>query len=153
MILIGQFILACINVVTGRYHASLIKKMEEDTLAGFQYKKIKHGWWGIAYSGLAALLCYIISQRNGQTFNAWIFISFFANRRLFFDLSVNVYRFGWKGIWYVSPELKNVTGIWDALRKGKAIDWLHFKIFGKRLWLSALIYAAAIVVIIIIIKP
>lgn len=150
MILLGQFILACVNVVTGLYHASLIKKMEEDTLAGKPYKKIKHGWWGFAYAGLAALFCYLISQRNGQEFNLWLFLSFFANRRIFFDLSVNVYRFGWKGIWYVSPELKNVTGLWDAFAKGKTIDWVHFKIFGKRLWASSLIYAAGIVIITIL---
>jgi len=112
------------------YHAKLFK-------AG---KTVQHGAWAALYLIVATLLSW-------STHNWWVFVLSLFIRKVFFDLSLNVFRFGWGKLFYVTPEVKNVTGLWDAIRKGKTIDWIHYKIFGFRSEIYMGIYMLVIIVL------
>jgi len=130
MIYLFQILLAGINVAMAWYHSRLIK-------AG---KKINHGLWGGAYLMAATLLSWSIHDW-------WLVVLSLFIRKVVFDLSLNYFRFGWKDLFYVTLEVKNVRGLWDAIRKGKTIDWLHYKVFGFRSEIYMGIYMLVIIVL------
>lgn len=110
-IYISQVFLIAFNIWMARYHSRLLKKD----------KKIKHGLWG----GLYVAICIAITLLFGDL---WLLIACFLLRKFLFDISLNLYR--GLGVFYVSPELATYKGFRDAIRKGKVIDWVHYKLFG-----------------------
>jgi len=87
----------------------------------------------------------IFQSQNVKLGNPWLFLlTAFLSRKVVFDVALNKFR-GLK-TFYVTPEVKNVTGLWDAIRKGKFVDWLHYKAFG----LNSQIYYPAYLLISII---
>lgn len=110
-IYISQAFLIAFNIWMARYHSRLLKKD----------KKIKHGWWGLSYVVLSCSITYFLGD-------LWLLLACFLLRKFLFDISLNLFR--GLGIFYVSPELTTYEGLRDAIRKGKVIDWVHYKLFG-----------------------
>ena len=114
MIFAAEIALIGINILMAWWHSKLITTG----------KPIKHGIWGFGYLIFSGLLSFALGS--------WVlFISSLFIRKVVFDLSLNVFRFGWGELFYITPEVKNVTGLWDAIRKGKTIDWIHYKMWGN----------------------
>lgn len=128
--------LAVYNVFVGVYHANLTKRMEAETaIYGAPKTKIKHGWWAFLYVGILAL-CWWASD-----WNWWMPAAGVLVRKPFFDTAYNLARFG--RFTYISNEVKIITGLWDALRRGKTIDWIHWVIFRQNVWVYQAIYLTA----------
>lgn len=120
--------LACLNVVTGAYHGSLIKRMERETIEfGAPKTKIKHGWWGGAYLGVSAGMVWLFCHKWSLPFNWWIWIATWCIRRISFEPAVNLSR--GVGINYVTPALNSLRNPWDALWKGRFVDYCLYKVF------------------------
>lgn len=131
---------ACINVIVGAYHGSLTKRMEREAAEyGVPKTKIKHGWWAAAYFGVVALLLCL------SGWDWWLAAAGVTVRKPTFDISYNLSRFNKFG--YISNEVKIITGLWDAIRRGKTIDWIHWVIFGRYQLIYHAIYAAATIYI------
>lgn len=125
--------LAIYNLFVGVYHANLTKRMEAETAAyGAPKTKIKHGWWAFLYVGLLALCTW--------GWDWWVAAAGVLIRKPFFDTSYNLARFN--KLTYISNEVKIITGLWDAVRRGKTIDWIHWVIFKKNVILYQLLYLA-----------
>lgn len=88
-------------------------------------RKIKHGWWGLAYlafAGVASLLTH-----------SWIlFVNSLFIRKVIFDTALNL--FNHRPLFFVSTETTSI------------IDKLHYKLFKKK----SEIYMTAYFIIIII---
>ena len=113
MIYIAEILLILVNLSMAWHHANLIK----------EGKRIHHGLWGGAYLLLAGVLSYYNQS-------IWLFMVSLFLRKLVFDLSLNVFRK--LPLFYVTPEMATVKGLRDAIKKGKLIDWIHYKAFGVR---------------------
>lgn len=99
MILLSEILFLIANITMAHYHAELI----EDG------KKIRHGLWG----GLYLLLATVFSILN----HSWIlFLCSLLIRKVFFDLSLNLFRH--LPLFYVSKAPDSI------------IDKIHWKIFG-----------------------
>lgn len=133
MRVLAEILFICLNVIMAGVHANIIKRMERETLIyGFPKSKIKHGWWAWLYYGIAAVLSGLWFARSGSVRQAAeLFLCSAVVRKFFFDTALNVFRFGWRELFYVTPEVWHISGFQDAIRKGKTFDWLHYKIFGK----------------------
>lgn len=137
-ILIAIIILLAANIIMAAVHAFLIKRAATKTPP--DPHPIKHGWWAAGYFVFAGILSY-------WNHSWWLLGLSLLMHKVFLDLPLNLFRFGWGQLFYVSPEVKNVTGLWDAIfRKGKTIDWLHYKVFGFRSEIYMTIYFIAIIV-------
>ncbi len=133
--IIAATLFACITFIIAAVHAGMIK----------DGKRIKHGAWAALYLFVACLLSWLHGQREGVDFSWWMLFNALLIRAAIFNPVLNKHRgLGW---WYITPELKNVVNLWDALRKGRTWDYIHSKIFGKKVWLYSLLYLAAAVVI------
>lgn len=131
---------ACINVIVGAYHGSLTKRMEREAAEyGVPKTKIKHGWWAAAYFGFVALLLWL------SGWDWWLAAAGVAIRKPTFDTAYNLSRFNKLG--YISNEVKIIKGLWDAIRRGKTIDWIHWVIFGRHQLIYQAIYLAATIYI------
>ena len=102
--------------------------------------KIKHGWWGALYIGIATLFAIL-------NHSIWLFLAALLIRKLFFDTTLNLSRSPQLRLFYISPEVKKVTGFFDALRKGKFNDWVHWKIFGTKPEIYAILYFLILIVL------
>lgn len=140
-----------LNWVLGAYHGSLLKKMADETaINGKPTTKVKHGWWAYAYAGFVTLIVWGISEKLNEPFNWWLIAATLCARMTVFNVAMNLNRYDKVSMWYVSPEVKNRTGWLDALRKGKFIDWIHYKIFGNTTKWQTVFYAAATIALTII---
>jgi hypothetical protein len=115
MTYISEILLVIVNIAMAYYHSTIFKKG----------KKVKHGWWGAAYLGLAGLLSFLS--------NSWVlFILCFPIRKVVFDLSLNA--FIGRQLFFVSTETDSI------------LDKLHYKLFGKKSEIYMAIYALLILV-------
>lgn len=121
-------IFVALSVMLAAIHAALINNG----------KRIRLKWlWAVGYFAVA----FIFADRMMMT--DWdIMIDAVLIRVVFFNLPLNRFR---KLPWfYVTPELKNVKGLKDAISKGRFYDYLVLKIFGRNQWVMyALALAAA----------
>lgn len=98
------------------YHANLIKDGE----------RINHAFWGGLYLGVAVLFSWLN--------HSWLlFVCSLLIRKVFFDLSLNLFR--GLPLFYVSSDPESV------------IDRLHLKYFGKRSEIYMAAYLAILVII------
>jgi hypothetical protein len=111
------------------YHAKIIARNN----------KVQHGWWGALYLGVAAAMSIPLDSIT-------LFIASLFIRKVFFDSALNLFRPG-LGLFYVSPELARITTLRQAIKKGKTIDWLHYKAFGENSEVYMFIYLAVIAVL------
>ena len=133
--IIAATLFVCCNVLMAAIHAQMIA----------EGKKIRHGWWTAGYVAVAGVLSYLAGQRDGIFFNWWMLTNAVCIRAAIFNLCLNKFR---KIPWdYITPELKNVVSLWDAIRKGKTVDYIHYQIFGKNVLLQYTLYAAAAITI------
>lgn len=96
---IAVFLMVFVNLGMAWHHANLIQ----------DGRPIRHGWWGLAYVLLAALMAWI----NGS----WLlFMDLCLVRKVVFDLSLNTMR--GLPLFYVS---RTTTSI---------IDRVHYRLFG-----------------------
>lgn len=100
--------------------------------------KVQHGWWGALYLGVAAAMSIPL-------YSITLFITSLFIRKVFFDLSLNLFR--GLSLFYVSPELARINSLKQAIKKGKTIDWLHYKAFGENSEVYMFIYLSAIAVL------
>lgn len=128
MMAIGIILFLAANIVMAWYHSELIK----------DGVKIKHGLWGGAYLVLAAGSAYFQDSIT-------LFILLLVMRKFVFDTALNLFR--GLGLLYVSPELERYTGLWDAIKKGKVIDWVHYKIFGSNSLPYMIFYFSATIIL------
>ena len=113
MIYISEAFLIIANIIMAYHHSELIN----------EGRKIKHGWWGLAYLGFAGLLSLL--------HHSWLlFIVSLPIRKVFFDLSLNYFRA--LSLWYQSTQ---TTSIIDKLHSG----------INPKVYLS--VYTASIIVI------
>lgn len=92
-------------------------------------KRIQHGWWGLGI--------FVISAVFAWAAGSWLLlVDALFIRKIFFDLSLNIFR--GKPMFYVSTSTTSIIDKW------------HNKIFGKRSEIYMAIYAAAIIVITIL---
>lgn len=94
-----EIILLAINIAMAAYHSKLIK----------DGKRIRHGLWGGLYFILAGGFSLLSA-------NFFLFIAACFLRKVFFDISLNLFR--GLPIFYVSNSPKSI------------IDKLHYKLFG-----------------------
>ena len=128
MIWLSEIAIASFNIWMAWYHSRLIKKSV----------KIKHGLWGVLYAVLAGGLSLWMGS--------WLLaaVAVFL-RKVVFDTALNLFR--GLAVFYVSPELERYTGLKDAIRKGKVIDWMHYKAFGLEPEIYMIIYSIVIVIL------
>lgn len=126
--ILAEILLIGFNIWMALYHAKIIA----------QNKTVKHGWWGFLYIGVAAALS--INLHSVTLFITSLFV-----RKVFFDSALNLFR--GLGLFYVSPELARIDTLKQALKKGKTIDWLHYKAFGENSEVYMFIYLAVIAVL------
>ena len=99
MIYVAEILVLLLNLIMAWHHASLIKKG----------RPIKHGWWGLLYFVVVSPILFYYKS-------VLIFICVFIIRKIFFDISLNLFRE--LPTFYVS---KTTTSL---------IDKLHNKVFG-----------------------
>lgn len=128
MRIIAEILLIGFNIWMAWYHAKIIARNG----------KVKHGWWGALYLGVAAAMSI-------QLDSITLFIASLFIRKVFFDSALNLFRN--LGLFYVSPELARITTLKQAIKKGKTIDWLHYKAFGENSEVYMFIYLAVICVL------
>lgn len=123
--ILSALILVALSVMFAAIHAAIINKG----------KRVTGKWaWAAAYFVVA----FIIADRMMMT--DWdVIINAVLIRMVFFNLPLNRFR---KLPWfYITPELKNVTGLKDAIGKGRFYDYLVYRVFGKNQWVM---YAIAL---------
>lgn len=120
-------VLILVNILMAWWHSRLLKKD----------RKIKHGWWGLAYILFASITTYYSED-------VAVFINSLFIRKVFFDTALNLFRR--LAIFYVSPEIERYSGLREAIKKGKVIDWLHYKLFGMHSEIYMSIYLMVVVV-------
>lgn len=115
MIYASEILLLGINLLMALRHAHIIE---------VEHKTPKHGWWGLLYVSITAILCLL--------FHSWVLALCAALlRKVSFDLALNLFR--GKPLFYVSGSTTSI------------IDKFHNKIFGKRSELYMAIYAVALI--------
>ena len=92
-------------------------------------KKIKHWLNGLAHLSMAGILYFIDWKLS---------VSLLFLVKLVFDTALNLFR--GEGIDYISPDIKKITSLWMALRKGKFADYIEYKIFGNNGYTPKIVY-------------
>lgn len=115
MILIAEILLLLVNIAMAYYHSELIK---DD-------KPIKHGWWGLSYFAVAALMSLASTW--------WLLLCAALIRKVFFDLSLNLFR--GKPLFYVSSTSTSI------------IDRVHYRIFGNKSEIYMSIYFVLLILV------
>jgi hypothetical protein len=110
-------------------------------------KRIKHGAWAALYLFIACGFSWVYTLKLDRRFSIELLIALLCIRMVFFTLTLN--RMRGLSLWYVTPELRNVTSLLDAIKKGRFIDYVHYKLFGKKVWLYMAIYLFIAVYILI----
>lgn len=129
----------CISVLFAGIHANKINDGN-----GLKLKK----WaWALAYFGFASLVSWLSGMRDGIGFDWLMLLNAFLIRIVFFNIFLNRMRKPALPYFYTTPELKNVNGLWDAIRKQRFFDWLVYKLFGKNQWVMYLFCFAGIIII------
>lgn len=126
-----------ISVIFAGIHANIIN---ED-----RGRKLRKWAYVLLYSGIAAALGWVTGLHDGKDFDWWTVANAFCIRVVFFNIPLNRLRKPPKPYFYTTPELKNVTGWWDAIHKQRFWDYAMLKIFGKQLWIPYLLAFAAAV--------
>lgn len=129
-----NFLVACI-------HAGMINRGDG--------RKIRHSLWGGGLAVIAAGFGYLFYLKGAPWWDIVILaVDFMLCRIVLFNLSLNAMRKGQYAVplFYVSPEVKNITG-WVAFKKGKIIDWVHWKVWKNEPLTYYIIYSLASVLI------
>lgn len=100
-------------------------------------KKIYHFWNGFIHLTVAGIF--------GWQYHWWHFFTILLIARISFDVSLNLFR--GKSIDYISPEVKKYTSLWVAIRNGKILDYVEYKIFGNNGYTPKIIYIFLIVIL------
>lgn len=109
MRILAEILLICLNVIMAGHHANLIKTG----------RPIKHGWWGLAYGAVVAILSGLWWWKSGSLWQGVeLAICAAFVRKVFFDLPLNLFR--GKPLFYVSTSTTSL------------IDRFHNKAFGNR---------------------
>jgi hypothetical protein len=111
-----EILLLIANIAMAEYHVYLFR----------QGKKVKHGWWGMAYVTFAGLLSLL-------THSWWLVAASLLLRKLAFDIALNLFEgFKWNRVSYETTSI---------------IDKLHNKLFGGRAEIYEPIYFVILVLI------
>ena len=131
-----------LNVIVAGVHA--------ETINDGRGRDIKHFWWATGFAAVDGIIAYLFYL---QYHNFWDAIIYFHDLILLvrvpvFNLSLNAMRKGPYAVslFYITPELKGITG-WVAWKKGKIVDWVHWKIWGNNPELYYIIYGIASVLV------
>jgi len=90
---------------------------------------------------------HIIAAIAGYYYWGWqIGISILFVARLFFDVTLNLFRN--KAIDYISPEVMRYKKIKEAIKKGKTIDFIEYRIFRKDGISPKILYLFIIIVLV-----
>ena len=126
-----------ISVIFAGIHANIINEGRGRELKKWAYV--------LLYAGIASAMAWAKGVHDGGDFDWWTVVNAFCIRVVFFNIPLNRLRNPPLPYFYTTPELKNVTGWGDAIRKGRFWDYAMFKIFGKALWIPYLLALAAAV--------
>jgi len=106
--------------------ANLLMALRHSHIIEVEHKTPKHGWWGLAYVSLTAILCLLL--------HSWLLAVCSALlRKIAFDLALNKFRD--KPLFYVSSSTTSI------------IDKIHNKIFGKKSEVYMAIYTLLLIVL------
>lgn len=137
-----KLVFIALNLIVAGIHANMI-----NTDRG---RKIKHFWWATGFAAVDGLLCWLFYL---QYHNIWDAVIMFGDLILLvrvpvFNLSLNAMRKDSYAVplFYITPEVKGITG-WIAWKRGKIIDWVHWKIWGNSPELYYIIYSIASVLV------
>lgn len=102
-------------------------------------KKIKHWLNGLAHFSMAGILYFVDWKLS---------VALLCVVKLVFDTAL--YLFRGEGIGYISPDIKKITSLWMALRKGKFADYIEYKIFGNNGYTPKIFYLIIAVCLLIV---
>ncbi len=136
--ILAALILAAVSVMFAAIHAHLINTGKR--------KKLKKWAWALLYTGIACLF----AATQPQGFDWWLLANAFFIRVPFFNIPLNRFRKPPVAWFYVTPELRNVTGWGDAWNKQRFWDYLLWKLFGKAVWIPYAVCLVAAILITII---
>jgi hypothetical protein len=91
--------------------------------------KIRHWLNATFHLTMAGILCLV----DWKLAVALLFLV-----KVVFDSSLNLFR--GKTIDYISPEVRKLTGLWQALMKGKFVDYIEYKLFGENGYTPKIVY-------------
>lgn len=131
--IIAATLFVCLSFIFAGVHANVINEGRG--------RSLKKKAWFMLYAGIASLLAWLSGMRHEINFDWWMIANAAAIRTVFFNIPLNRMRKPPVPWFYVTPELKNVTGWGDAWRKGRFTDYALWKIFKRNQWIP---YAAAL---------
>lgn len=127
MIYIAVTFLVCVSVIFAGVHANAINEGRG--------RKLKKWAWAALYFGFAAILSWASVMGTEKDFNWLLMADSFFIRVVFFNIPLNRMRKPPVAWFYTTPELKTVTGWWDAIRKQRFFDYLVLRVFKKNQWI------------------
>lgn len=108
----------------------LMAESDADTIQ--RGDRVRHGFNAVIHLLLAGVIWLAVGWMGA--------LASLVQARVVFDLSLNVLRFGWKGLFYVSPTPESI------------IDRLEKSVFGSNGWLPKLFYTAAFIGLLFLVK-
>jgi len=123
---VAGILFVCISVLFAGIHANAINEGR-----GYKLKKWAHT---LLYFGLAVLISWLSGwQKDG--FDWVMLLNAFLIRVVFFNIPLNRMRKPPLPYFYITHELKNVNGLWDAIAKQRFFGWIVYGVFGKNQWI------------------
>jgi hypothetical protein len=111
-----------------------------------QGKHVKHFWNWLMHCIVALIVWAVTKEYYPNIHPVRSGIAVFPLSKVVFDTSLNLFR--GLSFDYISPEVKQYTGLRMAIQKGKVMDYVEWKIFKNGI-LSKIVYLAITIFLII----